>query len=236
MSSFSSSLSTHTSAIVPVRRLLVLRRAGSRLASPSCSWRRRNALLLFLRHQSRSTLPLVLPCSTQPPPSLHPPVHTASTARPLAELSAQKDSPERLASPEMATPVVHAATSRHGHRAHLRRGRPTPAALAPFSLLFCAYLCAVMLTSKPVDRLIHRTRRSAACRHVRRYRSPMHVSSPSPAISGNNSSTHGCAQVLACSSTSPSPPASIIRPEISSFSGVLCSSNRDQGPRLRIRE
>jgi len=63
VSSFSSSLSAHTGAAVPARHLLVLRRAGSRLASPSCSWRRRNALLLFLRHQSRSTLPLVLPGS-----------------------------------------------------------------------------------------------------------------------------------------------------------------------------
>ena len=110
--------------------------------------------------------------------------------------------------------AVHAAAIRHDRRARLRRGRPTPAALTHFSLLFCAYLCAVMLTSKPVARLVHRTRRNAACRHVRRCRSPVHVGSPSPAISGNNSSTHGCAQVLACSSTSPSPPASIIRPEI----------------------
>ena len=100
MSSFSSSLSAHTSAAIPVRCLLMLRRAGSRLASPSCSWRRRNALLLFLRHQSRSTLPLVLPCSTQPSSSLHPPAHTTSTARPLVELSTQKASPLPCASPE----------------------------------------------------------------------------------------------------------------------------------------
>ena len=110
--------------------------------------------------------------------------------------------------------AVHAAAIRHGCRARLRRGRPTPAAVTHFSLLFCAYLCAVMLTSKPVAHLVHRTRRNAACRHVRRCRSPVHVGSPSPAISGNNSSTHGCAHVLACSSTSPSPPASIIRPAI----------------------
>jgi len=170
MNSFSSSLSAHTSAAVPVQCLLMLRHAGSRLASPSCSWRRRNALLLFLRHQSRSTLPLVLPCSTQPSSSLHPPAHTTSTARPLAELSTHKASslpcasPEHLASPETAAPTVHTVTSRHGRRARLRRSRPTPVALAPFF--------------------------------------------------GNNSSTHGCAQALACSSTSPSPPTSVNRPEI----------------------
>ena len=112
------------------------------------------------------------------------------------------------------TVAVHAAAIRHDRRARLRRDRPTPTALTHFSLLFCAYLCAVMLTSKPVARLVHMTRRNAACRHVHRCRSPVHVGSPSPAISGNNSSTHGCAQALACSSTSPSPPTCVSRPEI----------------------
>ena len=34
------------------RHLLVLRRAGSRLASPSCSWRRRSVLLLLFRRRA----------------------------------------------------------------------------------------------------------------------------------------------------------------------------------------
>ena len=99
-------------------------------------------------------------------------------------------------------------------RASLHRGQHALVALFPFQDWFYVPCTFLMLRSIPVARLIHRTRRSVACRHVRRCRSSVHVGSPSLAISGNNSSTHGCAQVLVCSSTSPSPPASIIRPEI----------------------
>ena len=58
VSFFSSPLSVHHRRRGS-RRLLELSRAGSSLASPSCSWPSWMLLLLFLRHQNRPTLPLL---------------------------------------------------------------------------------------------------------------------------------------------------------------------------------